>query len=184
MTQGKSPLAWLGGKSQLADRIIDRMPTHTTYCEVFAGAAWVLFKKPESKVEIINDINRELTNLYRVVKHHLAELVLQFRWMLVARDQFDDFMATPPEALTDIQRAARFFYLAKTAFGAKIAKPTFGIAATQGPRLNLLRVEEASERGPCPPGQGVHREQAVRPGHRPLRQARHAVLPGPAVLGM
>lgn len=142
MTQGKSPLAWLGGKSQLADRIIDRMPTHTTYCEVFAGAAWVLFKKPESKVEIINDINRELTNLYRVVKHHLAELVLQFRWMLVARDQFDDFMATPPEALTDIQRAARFFYLAKTAFGAKIAKPTFGIAATQGPRLNLLRVEE------------------------------------------
>lgn len=142
MTQAKSPLAWLGGKSQLADRIIDRMPAHTTYCEVFAGAAWVLFKKPESKVEIINDINRELTNLYRVVKHHLAELVLQFRWMLVARDQFDEFMAMPPGALTDIQRAARFFYLAKTSFGAKMVKPTFGIAATQAPRLNLLRVEE------------------------------------------
>lgn len=142
MAQLKSPLAWLGGKSQLADRIIDRMPDHMTYCEVFAGAAWVLFKKPESKVEIINDINRELTTLYRCVKYHLAELVLQFRWMLVARDEFDRFMQTPPDTLTDIQRAARFFYLAKASFGAKVAKPTFGIAATGAPRLNLLRIEE------------------------------------------
>lgn len=138
----KSPLAWLGGKSRLADQIIERMPAHQTYCEVFAGAAWVLFKKPESKVEIINDINSELTNLYRCVKHHLTELVLQFRWMLVARDEFDRFLATPAETLTDIQRAARFFFLSKSSFGAKVHKPTFGISATGAPRLNLLRIEE------------------------------------------
>ena len=142
MTQAKSPLAWLGGKSRLADRIIDVMPDHQTYCEVFAGAAWVLFKKPESKVEIINDINSDLTNLYRCVKHHLGELVMQFRWMLVARDEFDRSLATPAETLTDIQRAARFFYLAKSAFGARIVRPTFGIAATAPSRLNLTRIEE------------------------------------------
>jgi DNA adenine methylase len=142
VSEKKSPLAWLGGKSQLADRIVDRMPTHTTYCEVFAGAAWVLFKKPESKVEIINDINRELVTLYRCVKYHLPELVQQFRWMLVARDEFDRFMKTPAETLTDIQRSARFFFLAKTSFGAKVCKPTFGIAASGPPRLNLLRIEE------------------------------------------
>lgn len=141
-TTRKSPLAWLGGKSQLADRIIDRFPSHTTYCEVFAGAAWVLFRKEESKVEIINDINRDLTTLYRCVKHHPVELVNQFKWMLVARDEFDRFLATPAETLTDIQRAARFFYLAKTAFGARINKPTFGIAATAPSRLNLFRIEE------------------------------------------
>lgn len=142
MTQLKSPLAWLGGKSRLADRIIERMPAHQTYCEVFAGAAWVLFKKPESKVEIINDINSDLTNLYRCVKFHLAELVAQFRWMLVAREEFDRFLKTPADTLTDIQRAARFFYLAKASFGARIVRPTFGIAATAQPRLNLLRIEE------------------------------------------
>lgn len=141
-TQLKSPLAWLGGKSRLADRIIEKMPTHQTYCEVFAGAAWVLFKKPESKVEIINDINSDLTNLYRCVKYHLAELVAQFRWMLVSRDEFDRFLRTPADTLTDIQRAARFFYLAKSSFGARIVKPTYGISATGAPRLNLLRVEE------------------------------------------
>ncbi|QIL81804.1 DNA adenine methylase [Diaphorobacter sp. HDW4A] len=143
MTQAlKSPLAWLGGKSRLADRIIEVMPDHQTYCEVFAGAAWVLFKKPESKVEIINDINSDLTNLYRCVKHHLGELVLQFRWMLVARDEFERLLATPTETLTDIQRAARFYYLAKSSFGARIVKPTFGIAATAPSRLNLTRIEE------------------------------------------
>jgi DNA adenine methylase len=139
----RSPLAWLGGKSKLADTIIQRMPgDHLAYVEVFAGAAWVLFKKPESKVEIINDINRELVTLYRCVKHHLPELVAQFKWMLVARDEFDRFMQTPADTLTDIQRSARFYYLSKTAFGARVAKPTFGIAASGQSRLNLLRIEE------------------------------------------
>lgn len=138
----KSPLAWLGGKSKLADRIIERMPPHEGYVEVFAGAAWVFFKKPESKVEIINDINRDLVTLYRCVKFHLGELVAQFRWMLIARDEFDRFMATPAETLTDIQRAARFYYLTRMAFGARVRQPTFGVAATAPPRMNLLRLEE------------------------------------------
>lgn len=142
MTQLKSPLAWLGGKSLLANQIIERIPAHTAYCEVFAGAAWVLFKKPESKVEIINDINRELVTLYRCVKHHLPALVEQFRWMLIARDEFDRFLNTPADTLTDIQRSARFYYLSKNAFGARVRGPTFGIAATGAPRLNLLRMEE------------------------------------------
>lgn len=138
----KSPLAWLGGKSRLAERIIALIPPHTTYCEVFAGAAWVLFKKPESKVEVINDINHDLVTLYRCVKHHLPALVEQFRWMLVARDEFDRLLQTPADTLTDIQRSARFYYLNKTAFGARMSRPTFGIAATAAPRLNLLRLEE------------------------------------------
>jgi DNA adenine methylase len=139
---GSSPLAWLGGKSKLAEAIIARIPPHQTYVEVFAGAAWVLFRKPPSDVEIINDINGELVTLYRCARHHLEALVEQFRWMLVARDQWDEFMATPPEVLTDIQRSARFYYLAKMSYGARVNKPTFGVAATGQPRLNLLRLEE------------------------------------------
>ena len=43
-------LSYLGGKSLLADKIIPKMPEHTCYCEVFAGAAWLLFRKKESQV--------------------------------------------------------------------------------------------------------------------------------------
>lgn len=139
---GKSFLAWIGGKSLLADQIIPLAPKHTCYCEVFAGAAWMLFKKPESKVEVINDLNLDLVTLYRVIQNHLDEFIRYFRWVLVSRDEFERFKAASPETLTDVQRAARFYYLTKVGFGAKVAHPTFGTATTCPPRLNLLRIEE------------------------------------------
>lgn len=142
MAKGKSFLAWVGGKSRLSDTIVPLIPEHHCYCEVFAGASWVLFRKEPSKVEIINDINSDLVTLYRVVKNHLEEFVKTLKWMLVARDEFDRFMQTEPTTLTDIQRAARFFYVAKTGFGARISSPTFGISTTHPSRFNLLRIEE------------------------------------------
>lgn len=138
----KSFLAYLGGKSLLANKIIPKIPAHTCYCEVFAGAAWLLFKKDESEVEIINDINTDLVTLYRVVKHHLEEFIRYFKWVLVARDEFERFKAERPETLTDIQRAVRFYYLLRMGFSGKVRHPSFGLCATRTPRLNLLRIEE------------------------------------------
>lgn len=109
----KSIISWLGGKSKLAKQIIEMMPEHKCYCEVFAGAGHVYFRKEPSKVEVINDINKELVTLFRVIKHHPEEFLKQFKHMLVSRVEFQDAKQTPPETLTDIQRAARFFYLQK-----------------------------------------------------------------------
>ena len=132
----------IGGKSQLASRIIARIPAHRCYVEVFAGAAWVLFKRPESDVEVLNDLNRDVVTLYRVVQHHIEEFVRYFKWMLVSRDEFDRMRRVDPETLTDVQRAARFFYLQKCCFGGRIVRPIFGTATTRPPKLNLLRIEE------------------------------------------
>jgi len=140
--QRKSPLAWVGGKSKLTATIIPLIPPHKCYVETFAGAAWVLFRKPESKVEVINDINSDLVTLYRVIQNHLEEFVRYFKWSLISREEFARLQAVPPETLTDIQRAARFYYLVKNAFGAKCVGQSFGIASTSKPRLNLLRLEE------------------------------------------
>jgi len=82
----KSFLSYVGGKSLLAPKIIPRIPSHHCYCEVFAGAAWVLFRKEESPVEIINDINADLVTLYRVVKNHLDEFIRYLRWLLAASE--------------------------------------------------------------------------------------------------
>ncbi|MEN9587017.1 MAG: Modification methylase DpnIIA, partial [Pseudomonadota bacterium] len=137
----KSPIAWVGGKSQLTRTIIPLIPEHTCYVEVFAGAAWVLFRKPESKAEIINDINLDLVTLYRVLQNHKQAFVDYFEHWLVSRSDFERLRGVDPATLTDIQRAARFFYLVKTSFGAKMVKPTFGVARTTGPRLNLLTLD-------------------------------------------
>jgi len=138
----KPIIPWIGGKRRLQERILPRFPDHTCYVEVFAGAAALYFAKPQTEVEVINDINGELINLYRVVKNHLEEFVRQFKWALSSRQVFEWQQMTAPETLTDIQRAARFFYLQKLAFGGKVEGQVFGTATTSPPRLNLLRLEE------------------------------------------
>lgn len=138
----KSIVPWMGGKRRLAKEILPHVNGCRTYVEPFAGGASIFFMKEPSKVEVINDINGELVNLYRVVKHHLEEFVRHFRWALVSREEFLMAKETDPNTLTDIQRAARFYYLQKLAFGGKVVGQNFGTSITNGPRLNLLRIEE------------------------------------------
>lgn len=136
-------IPWIGGKRRLADTLLSRFPNHECYVEVFAGGAALFFLRPPAAVEVVNDINGELVNLYRVVQHHLEEFVRQFKWALTSRTVFQWLKDTRPETLTDIQRAARFFYLQQNCFGGKIEGQTFGTATTSPPGLNLLRLEES-----------------------------------------
>lgn len=140
----KPIIPWIGGKRRLAGQILPLFPPHTCYVEPFAGAAALYFMRPEpAKVEVLNDVNGDLVNLYRVVQHHLEEFVRQFKWALTSRQVFDWLQATQIETLTDIQRAARFYYIQRLAFGAKIESRTFGTSSTQPPKMNLLRIEES-----------------------------------------
>lgn len=141
--QMRSPLTgWMGGKSQLSRRIVPQIPEHLCYVEPFAGAAWVFFRKAESQVEVLNDINHELVTFYRCVQHHLEEFIRYFKWVLISRDEFERLKRVDPSTLTDIQRAARFYYIQQQCFGGRLISPTFGYAAVRAPKFNLLRIEE------------------------------------------
>lgn len=135
-------IPWPGGKRRLLQPLLSDIPDHTTYVEAFAGGAALLLAKEPSKAEVLNDLNGELVRLYRCVQHHLDELVRQFRWALTSREMFRWAQLQAPETLTDIQRAARFYYLQKLSFGGKVSGQTFGVGATVPARLNLLRMEE------------------------------------------
>jgi DNA adenine methylase len=138
-----SPIVpWLGGKRRLADKLIPLFPRHECYVEVFCGGAALYFLRPvPAPVEVLNDINGDLVNLYRVVQHHMEEFVRQFKWAISSRQIFKWQQITRPETLTDIQRAARFFYLQHHAFAGKVSGQSFGTATT-GPAINLCRIEE------------------------------------------
>jgi len=135
-------IPWIGGKRRLAKHLLPIFPPHECYVEPFCGAAALYFLKVPASAEVLNDINGDLVNLYRVVKCHLEEFVRQFKHALVSRQIWEWMNSTPPETLTDIQRAARFFYLQKLGFGGKVKGRTFGTSTTGGVRLNLLRIEE------------------------------------------
>lgn len=136
-------IPWLGGKRRLADKLLPMFPPHDCYVEVFCGGAALYFlRQMPAPVEVINDVNGELVNLYRVVQHHLEEFVRQFKWAISSRQVFQWHQETKPDTLTDIQRAARFYYLQHHAFGGKVAGQNFGTATT-APMINLCRIEES-----------------------------------------
>ena len=135
-------IPWMGGKRRLADKLLALFPPHECYVEVFCGGGALYFLRPvPASVEIINDINGDLVNLYRVVQNHMEEFVRQFKWALSSRQVFKWLQDTRSETLTDIQRAARFFYLQQHAVGGKVNGQSFGTATT-APIVNLCRIEE------------------------------------------
>src|ERR1700693_2599610 len=107
------PLSYIGGKNRLAKRIIEIFPAHTTYVEAFAGGAQVLFRKEPSTVEVLNDLDGDVLNFFRICQLHHDELLRYLKFILASRRWFALFEAENPDSLTDVQRAARFFYLQK-----------------------------------------------------------------------
>lgn len=132
MTQKPLPIIpWMGGKRRLAKHLLPMFPEHQCYVELFAGGAALFFlRDTPAKTEVLNDINGQLINLYRVVQHHFDEFVRQFEWTLTSREVFARLQSTPLETMTDIQKAARFFYLQHNAFGGKPIDQHFGTATT------------------------------------------------------
>ena len=84
-------ISWIGGKKSLRDDILARLPPeYDKYIEVFGGAGWVLFRKPQDrKVEVYNDFNSNLVNLFRCVRDKPNKLKYKSRYVLNSREDFD-----------------------------------------------------------------------------------------------
>ena len=133
-------IKWIGGKKLLRKHIVDRFPgTVDKYVEVFGGAAWVLFYKDKHAAkEIYNDINSELVNLFRMVKYHPEAVEKELEYMLNSREMYNEYYNQDISRKTEIQRAARYFFLIKVSYGAKIT--SFGCAAR-----NVMQIRDLSE---------------------------------------
>ena len=107
-------ISWVGGKKALRKIILEQFPAeYGRYIEVFGGAGWILFAKERRvKLEVYNDMDGRLVNLFRCVKYHPEALQKELDWILNSREQFFD-AREEARGLTDIQRAARFFVLSK-----------------------------------------------------------------------
>ncbi len=135
----------LGGKRALARRIGERIASipHTRYVEPFVGMGGVFFRRSaRPKLEVINDVNRDVVNLFRILQRHYQQLLDVLRFQLYSRADFQRLRATPADQLTDLERAARFLYLQKASFGGMGSH--FGVSF-DGPRWSLSKVEPLLE---------------------------------------
>lgn len=121
----KSPIPWIGGKSQLKKIIIDSFPedkSYSRFIDVFGGGGSILFAKDKhADLEVYNDANSNLVNFFRCLKYHRQELQREIRYYLNSREMFLDCRQNiDMSGFTDIQRAAMFYVLIKISFGADI----------------------------------------------------------------
>jgi len=139
-----SPAAgYLGGKRNLARRVcaIIQSVDHDGYAEPFVGMGGIFFRRSaRPRFEAINDISGDVTTLFRVVRRHYQAFVDEMEWLLASREEFDRLRALDPAGLTDIERAARFLYLQRLAFGGKIVGRNFGVDSRNPARFNLARL--------------------------------------------
>jgi DNA adenine methylase len=149
-----SPVApYIGGKRNLSREIIQRIAAipHTTYAEPFIGMGGIFLRRPfRAEAEVINDIGRELITLYRILQRHYVPFLDMLRYQITSRAEFQRLLAVDPVTLTDLERAARFLYLQRNAFGGKPVKATFGVAPGRPGRFDLQKIgpmlEELHER--------------------------------------
>lgn len=141
-------IGWVGGKKALRNIILAEFPPvpTTKYVEVFGGAGWVFFAKEKhpKQLEVYNDFDSDLVNLYRCIKHHREALEQELDFLFQSHEIFYDYKSQMQcRGLTDLQRAARYFYLIKESFGSK--KDSF---ATSKKRINLTinRFKEVQDR--------------------------------------
>lgn len=120
----KHLINWVGGKRLLRKTIANLIPDDIqTYIEPFGGGGWVLFFKDRwADVEIYNDLDGRLVNLFRIVKYHPNALKEELSYLLGSREMFMQFLNSKP--ITDVQKAAQFFFLITRSFGGKGS--TFG----------------------------------------------------------
>lgn len=120
----KPPFSYYGGKQKLATSIVKLIPTHSLFCEPFAGGAAVFFTKPKevSEVEVLNDTNTEIINFYRVVQLEFVSLEKEIRISLHSRRLFDDahVIYNNPHMFSEVRRAWALWVLATQGFASII----------------------------------------------------------------
>ena len=139
----KPPISRMGGKSKLRKTIIEMIPEHTCYVELFFGAGWVYFGKEPSKTEVINDIDKELINLFRMIKYHAPEVERMLEYEFSGRDIFEEYKNVSVDHLTEIHRAVRFLYLISQSFASK--GKDYGYATTGRPAPQIFFKNQLGE---------------------------------------
>lgn len=142
-------MSWIGGKKSLRDVVLARFPPYyERYIEVFGGAGWVLFHKPPGNdVEVWNDWNSNLANLYRCVRDKPNKLKYKLRYVLNSREDFNIIASLHKSSLLprlyDVDRAVKFYQLIRYSYASGL--DSFG-AQPHSMWMDFPQIDMASRR--------------------------------------
>lgn len=103
----KAILKYPGSKWSLAKQIVSMFPQHHSYMEPFFGSGAVLFSKPRSNIETVNDLDGNVVNLFEWIKKDPECLAHEIYWTPYARQVYDDAFAAIPD--DSLEKAVNFY---------------------------------------------------------------------------
>jgi DNA adenine methylase len=127
----------IGGKTRRAKRLAGLLPPAKCYVEIFGGSAAVLFAKERSPVEVYNDADGELVNLFKVVRNRADELSEELRYLPTSRQMYRELLNGITNMGDSVLRATRYYFILKNSFAAK-PKGSFGYSRLVRPRYSML----------------------------------------------
>lgn len=138
----KTPITYYGGKQTLVKRLLALIPPHKLYCEPFFGGGALFFAKPKSEIEVINDINGEVVNFFKVVQKSFDELEKEIRATPHSRELFKKarVIYEYPEMFSEVQRAWAFWTLTNQGFAGMVT--SWGFGNTNAKEVSLARKRE------------------------------------------
>lgn len=144
IVEGVHPAAaYIGGKRKLARticRAIDRLP-HRSYCEVFMGMGGVFLRRSRAApAEFINDWSEDVATFFRILQRHYVAFLDMLRFQLSTRAGFERLLKVEPSTQTDLERAARFLYLQRLAYGGKVTSRSFGVDPASASGFDVSRL--------------------------------------------
>lgn len=129
-------------------KIIPLFPKHKTYIEPFCGGCSVLLNKSPVPIEVINDLDGDLINFWRVVRDHHKEFIHSFDYTLCSREVFQEYLQRFKRAEydNDIQRAHIFYYINRACYAAKMDSPSYGVSGDRHSSLRISGIEDTINR--------------------------------------
>ena len=113
-------IPYMGGKFQLSKQFVPMLPSHDRYIEVFAGGLSMFFRKAKVEINVLNDKEKNLVNLYMCVAEKFDEFREYCKWYVNSREMFDIFKKQikdkEPFDIPNTKRAARYYYCIKCSF--------------------------------------------------------------------
>jgi DNA adenine methylase len=113
----KSPISWVGGKMSMASKLLPLFPEHKHYVEVFGGSLGLLFAKPPSLLETVNDLDEGLVNFWLMTRDRVGELIQKVSFTPFSRSLYMKWKSEPPPS-DPVEWAARWFYIQNASFSA------------------------------------------------------------------
>lgn len=144
----------VGSKIRAAGRLVERIPEHQHYIEVFGGSLALLFAKEPSALETVNDIDQDLINFWLVCRESPDELIDKLMLTPYSRALYERWKREPLPENDRIERAARWFYLSCAAFAGNMGsgwsylriKSTCNVPPPERFRRKIARVKSAFHR--------------------------------------